>query len=151
MRVKAYRNLNKPGVVYSLIDQKTGRVVGYSSDVILQNVELRVQPGGRDRVLREQRKNVHAFAVGDLASVEPEESQRLAKSVERSQGPWEFIRYNPYLFTTFVRAADEMPISEADWVRLNDNGAQAILDMAPAYRRNSRRPSRIYVEEMAFW
>jgi hypothetical protein len=41
-----------------------GRIVGYAEAVILTDVEFRVRESGRQRVLRERRKNVHAFVVG---------------------------------------------------------------------------------------
>jgi hypothetical protein len=69
MRVRCYLNIHKTRAegrpVYSLQDAKTRRVIAHSPEVNLVNVEFRVSEAGRQRVLREKRKNVHAVCVGD--------------------------------------------------------------------------------------
>jgi hypothetical protein len=111
--VQSYRNLNKPGVVYSIRSKATGHVIGYEPVVTLSDASLRVQQGGRERVLREKRKNVHAFVEGcwdeEMSGPKPEIK----------------IRYNPYLFDSFVRADTLEPVHEADAVTLNEEGAWA--------------------------
>jgi hypothetical protein len=42
-------------------------VISYLDVVALSDVSFVVRPGGRNRVLKEKRKNVHAFAVGTLS------------------------------------------------------------------------------------
>lgn len=64
MRVKAYRNLHKK--CFSIVDLKTGRVFKHQFHVVLRNASFRVSESGRQRVLREKRKNVHAYVVGEL-------------------------------------------------------------------------------------
>ena len=87
-RVKVYRNLHsKGGTLYSVMNSK-GRVIGHVESILLENVKFHVREGGRQRVLREKRKNVHAFVIGDIAgcaSISGEPYQ-LAKPV----------KYNPY-------------------------------------------------------
>jgi len=61
MRVKVYWNLHKK--CFSV--QHKGRVIEYTDHIILVNAEFKVSQAGRARVLREQRKNVHAFVVGE--------------------------------------------------------------------------------------
>lgn len=68
MKVEVYRNLHKNGIVYSIRDQKTKRVIGYSSNLTLKDVKFCVNQTGRERVLREKRKNVHAFIRGTIVS-----------------------------------------------------------------------------------
>ncbi len=48
-------------------DKSTGRVIGYTESVNLEDVEFKVSEAGRQRLLREKRKNVHAFAIGTVA------------------------------------------------------------------------------------
>jgi len=62
-RVEIYRNLHKN--CFSV--RKNGRVVRHVFDhekAYLEDVKFAVQPAGRKKVLREQRKNVHAFIRG---------------------------------------------------------------------------------------
>lgn len=61
MKVKVYWNLHKK--CFSV--QHKGKVIEYTDHIILVNAEFKVSQAGRARVLREQRKNVHAFVVGE--------------------------------------------------------------------------------------
>lgn len=111
--VKAYRNLKfKNEVIYSLMGSD-GRVKGYQPVVLLKDGVFTVRESGRLRVIREKQKNVHAFAEGHLVKTAP------------TRG-WVAIRYNPYLFSTFVRADNEEPVASAAYIRLDANGAAAI-------------------------
>lgn len=77
-------------------------------EVTLSNVEFKVSQKGRERVLREKRKNVHAVIEGDL--------------LHRFRGEHTFkgiATYNPYLMDSF-RIGDE-PIFNARLVNMNDN------------------------------
>lgn len=74
MRVRVYWNLHKD--CYSLLnweprDPNKGRLLRdfpHRYAVELHDVKFVVQPGGRARVLREKRKNVHAYLEGELVS-----------------------------------------------------------------------------------
>jgi hypothetical protein len=126
-RVHAYRNLNVHNEVgWSLRDAKSGLVVAIVPEVILENATLRVSEAGRQRVLKEKRKSVHAWGDGAWAPRGPGPGAR-----------WERIRYNPYVFSTFVRAKDESPVLHARWLRLNEDGAYAVLDAAAPSRRKN--------------
>lgn len=112
--VKAYRNLNiRDHVAYSVMDRKTGKVIAHEPVVVVSQARLLVSESGRQRVLREKRRNVHAFAEGcwEYPADPPHETEK--------------IRYNPYLFGSFVRASDEHPVHEADYVVLDAEGARA--------------------------
>jgi hypothetical protein len=110
--VQSYRNLNQPGVIYSVRSKTTGRVVAHAPRVVMDNAELRVQQGGRARVLREKTKNVHAYVEGCWGE-------------ESRPRPATKIRYNPYLFESFVRADTLEPVHEAESVVLDEEGAWA--------------------------
>jgi hypothetical protein len=155
-RVKVYRNLHKKGVVYSIKgrDRKTEteKVLGYADDILLQNIEFRVQEGGRLKVLATGEKKVHAFAVGDVVSVDEAEIARMVKHLAASEGPWEQIRYNPKTLTTFVRAADSAPIFEALYARASGNGVSAISNLPRLAQPNvSAAMRRKIVDEMELW
>jgi hypothetical protein len=63
-RVMVYWNLNKK--CFSLKSTKTGKVVAHRQQVTVFNATTKVSEAGRQRVLREKRKNVHAGIVGDV-------------------------------------------------------------------------------------
>lgn len=89
-RVKVYRNLHRGG--YSIVDAKSGLVLGYDEEVTLFMATFSVSEAGRQRVLREKQKNVHAYVVGTFA-----ERTGTRKNYE--------AYYNPYRTETFVRRA----------------------------------------------
>lgn len=70
MKVDVYKNLNKSREmgkpIYSIRDPKTKRVICWTDKVFLSSVEFIVSKSGRNRVLREKRKNVHAFVRGSI-------------------------------------------------------------------------------------
>ena len=87
MRVKVYWNLHRK--CWSV--QYRGRVVCHARRVELWNATGKVSEPGRQRVLRERKKNVHAFLVG-----EPVESGPGMRYGETEQ-----VFYNPYKFDAF--------------------------------------------------
>ena len=108
MRVQVYRNLHKSfgkHAVYSLRDKKTRRVVDHQSFIILRDCKFHVSPAGRERVLRERRKNVHAWIEGDLMlyGAEVMSTIRLIHSGV-FDATLEGVLYNPYRYDQFQRA-----------------------------------------------
>ena len=90
MRVQVYRNLHKD--CWSVKCKKTKKVIMHKETVLLENCKFVVQQGGRDRVLREKRKNVHAFVEGDLVN-----TVSMTTFLEGI-----FIKYNPYKNSQFT-------------------------------------------------
>ncbi len=103
-RVKVYRNITKQ--CYSVM--RDGHVVAHVDSIVLKNVEFRVSQAGRERVLRERRKNVHAFIVGQVSM-----DEALDKGTR--------ISYNPYVAPSFMEAGQ--PIHAAAVVHLTPKGA----------------------------
>ena len=89
MKVFVYYNLHKH--TWSIRNVSTGLVIGHSDTVLLANVQGKVSQAGRERVLRDKRKNVHAGIVGELVHTGVE-----------GYFPGLQVTYNPYRFTTFV-------------------------------------------------
>lgn len=114
MRVFVYWNLHK-GVwsVKALEGPQKGRVIAHRTDVMIYNAHFRVSEAGRQRVLREKRKNVHAGVVGYWNDA-PLENLRDAFSVT----------YNPYKYRTFVRRDDESSVYYALAVRMEGRSVQ---------------------------
>ena len=109
MRIRVYRNLRRK--CYSI--QADGRVIDYAPTLWLQNVTFLVSEGGRERALREGRRNVHAYAVGEVC----EDPGISAQGSE--------VRYNPFRWRTFVDARTHKPIRSAAFVYLGLNGVYA--------------------------
>lgn len=107
-RVFVYFNLHK--LVFSVKDRRTGLVVAHSPTVRLEGAEFRVQEGGRQRVLREHRKNVHAGVCGKVLET-TEEVIVPSGGIE--------ITYNPYKYDSFVTVKDEHPVEGAEAVLLS--------------------------------
>ena len=87
MKVKVYKNLTKN--TWSIQDYKTRKVIGYSENIRLEDAKFVVSKSGRQRVLREGKKYVHAFVVGELV-----DTWNLTESFEE-------VRYNPHIFDAF--------------------------------------------------
>jgi hypothetical protein len=111
-RVRIYRNLRKQ--CFSVLLR--GRVVAHCYCAVLTDVEFRVSPAGRARVLREKRKNVHAFAIGTV----------VGPDCLRSGDGLRRITYNPYKAGTFTDAAG-CPVYRASMVLLYDFGIRAVV------------------------
>lgn len=101
-RVKVYRNLHLPGFysVVSMSGDDYGRVIGYVTAITLRDVAFRVSESGRQRVITERRKNVHAFVVGivESAGTDPTEEYEGGVGMDR-------VTYNPYRFGRFFLSA----------------------------------------------
>ena len=95
--IRCYRNLHT-----GLWSVKQGIVRFHTSEIVLTNARFVVNEVGRQRVLREQRKNVHAYVVGYIYP------------------PVSFIGeevyYNPYTCSNFM--IGEMPVLRASMARL---------------------------------
>lgn len=121
-KVKAYWNLHKD--VWSLValdGPDKGRVLGHCPRLGLLNAKFVVSESGRQRVIREKKKNVHAFAIGRLLSA-PDCHLKI-------QFPVRPLSYNPYKAAHFVVRASGEPIHGTD-VLLLDEGGRATASAA---------------------
>ncbi|OBX64310.1 hypothetical protein A9299_09900 [Moraxella osloensis] len=60
--VKVYKNLHNG--MFSI--QQEGKIIGHAKNVCLKNVSFKVSETGRQRVIKEKQKNVHAFVIGEV-------------------------------------------------------------------------------------
>jgi hypothetical protein len=81
-------------------------VIQHVQTAVLENVQFKVNPGGRARVLLEKQKNVHAFVVAEQVKLDDHE------------GVLEQIKYNPYKGPSFMLG--EEPIFSARKVLLKE-------------------------------
>lgn len=65
MKVRIYYNFHKK--LFSVQEKVNGswKVVEYTKEIFLRNATFKVSEAGRQRVLKEKRKNVHAFILGE--------------------------------------------------------------------------------------
>jgi hypothetical protein len=114
MRVFVYFNLHKKCFsIKALEGDRKGRVVAHSNTVLLEGCKLLVSEAGRQRVLREKRKNVHAGVSGTWINY----------CTNRANNAFDFISmigrqvtYNPYKYDSFVIKATEQSVDKADVV-----------------------------------
>lgn len=93
MKVYVYRNLHKNCFsIKALEGANKGRVIMHTDKVSLYDVTFKVSEKGRQRVLRQKKKYVHAGVVGHIL-----DGQWQAKDVAK----FSKIRYNPYETETF--------------------------------------------------
>ena len=95
--VSVYYNLHKK----CLSMRVKGVVIDHPHAIILKNVKFRVQPAGRAKVLKEKRKNVHAFVCGQL--VETYGPTTPWHSRKKIFSPDFQVVYNPYKHKTFIK------------------------------------------------
>jgi len=107
MKVFVYFNLRRHCFsIKALEGPQRGRVVHRAMDVVLFNPVFKVSEAGRQRVLRERTKNVHAGVVGDW---DPEQ-YKPARTVELWTTGGRAVTYNPYRFASFVFRTCETPV-----------------------------------------
>ncbi len=98
-KVEIYRNLRKK--CYSI--RQKGKVIaylGFTNELILRGVKFVVQPAGRDRVRRENKKNVHAFVRGTVIRTGGLEREGILRRCGR------MVRYDPYTMDSFEATQD---------------------------------------------
>ena len=110
MKVFVYFNLHKKTwSVKALEGEKKGLVVAHRDKLVLLMSKFKVSEAGRQRVLKEKRKNVHAGVVGEWFDYVESEFDNLAESFQK-------ITYNPYKAGTFVVRDNNSPVSTANCV-----------------------------------
>ena len=112
-KVRVYWNLHKK--CWSIQDTKTNRVIDHTFALNLVDAKFVVQQGGKERVRREGRKNVHAFVVGTVDEEQP--------MVGSHNGAVK-VTYNPYRDDTFVdvHCENHTPVTNAFIVTLGAYG-----------------------------
>ena len=101
MKVFVYFNLHKKvWSIKALEGERKGRVIAHKEFVILGDAKAKVSEAGRQRVLRERKKNVHAGLVGEWLN-EVEGKLLDASLLDDCINP-HMVVYNPYKYATFV-------------------------------------------------
>lgn len=110
MKTFIYYNLHKKcWSLKSLDGSNKGRVYKHCDEVYVENVVFKVSEAGRQRVLREKQKNVHAGVVGYVKTFE---NLDLTNCIS--------LTYDPYKYSSFVIRDSLQPIYCADKVFMKD-------------------------------
>ena len=108
---KVYYNLHLH--TYSILgwdaDKNGWRLKEYADNLVLLDVEFKVSESGRQRVIKEKRKNVHAFAIAK--KVYPIPFDRVTALMEMRS--YRSATYNPYLYDSFVDRATKEKIKNS--------------------------------------
>lgn len=113
-----YFNLHKN--VFSV--KYKGKVIAHLTNFYGKDCEFRVSEKGRERVLKEKKKNVHAYVVCSTFIDTP----LLSKLYLENQGK---VKYNPYAGPTFVNESGDT-VKRADWVHFELINDKPSLTMA---------------------
>ena len=135
MKVFVYWNLHKNvWSVKAMSGELKGKVVAHSDRVTLFNATPKVSQAGRLRVIKEQRKNVHAGIVGYVTALGGNFDMKyglnvndikchgdsmdaiLSVSLESRQ-----LYYNPYCVEQFVYADSTEPFVDSKLVLLSND------------------------------
>lgn len=113
MRVICYKNLRRGDWSIALPRGRNGlgrgQVIDHKASVILADVTLHVEECGRQRVVRNKCREVHAWAVGELVEAVP-----VGMATRE-------ITYNPYRCGTFT-TRDGVPIERCAAVEFTATG-----------------------------
>ena len=104
-----YKNLHKD--CWSAKSTKTGLLLFHCNSLLLKNATFKVSKKGRQRVLANRSKNVHAGVVGTVCIANYEEDRFKER-----------VRYNPYETETFVMDCNNNAIYEAELVYFSKQG-----------------------------
>jgi hypothetical protein len=124
-KIEVYRNLHKK--CFSV--RHKGKVIYHLKDneqLSLTNVKFVVQPAGRAKVLREKRKNVHAFVRGEF------NAHSMFSTTELYFAPFDSLdfliaTYNPYKSNRFqvVLKGEDRSIGSSSGVLIREGKVYA--------------------------
>ena len=109
--VHVYYNLHQGG--FSIRDKKTGLVVAYAQTLKLENAIFKVSEKGRQHVIREKRKRVHAFVEGEFVWGDHELPEL---------SDYQEVYYNPYITPFFTIVETNAAVYEAQETILKGKG-----------------------------
>ena len=112
---KVYKNLHNNK--WSVMDVETGLVCGHADSVTLVDASTKISQAGRNRVLLERKKNVHAFIVGSVVALGGFQSFKGRNVIVKDCGVDHImldtlvsITYNPYKYDNFVVKSTEQVV-----------------------------------------
>lgn len=118
MDVDVYRNLQTG--TYSARSRETdsyGTVIAHPESVVVKDATLVVNEAGRQRVVEQNRKNVHAYVRGEVGN---------PQTIPTNPTEIVPITYDPYTFEQFVHTKTKHPIESAEFVLCHPDSVYAI-------------------------
>ncbi len=109
-RVQVYYNLHKK----CLSIRHKGKVIEHAQEVTLTDARFHVQQAGRERVLKQKRKNVHAYVSGKL-----KESFWFTQAPKYIWTAKQRVTYNPYKYKNFVDKKTLKSVASAEVVHIS--------------------------------
>ena len=109
-RVQVYYNLHKK----CLSVRHKGKVIEHAQEVTLTDARFHVQQAGRERVLKQKRKNVHAYISGKL-----KETFWFKQAPKYIWTAKQHVTYNPYKYKNFVNKKTLKPVASAEVVHIS--------------------------------
>lgn len=97
-KVMVYKNLHNG----MLSVKQDGLVVAHVEAITLSPAMFKVNESGRQRVIKEKKKNVHAYVVGYVDDI------NVTLDVNDSTP----VSYNPYKFSYFYEKTTQKPVSQ---------------------------------------
>jgi hypothetical protein len=119
MKAAVYWNLHKD--IFSIQSREAsgyGKVVAHTDSVVVAQPRFVVRQAGREKVLRDKSKNVHAFVVG-----------KIEYDMFFSLGKGRLITYNPYKYKSFVFADTKEPITKGVLVQLRTHENKPVMEL----------------------
>jgi hypothetical protein len=111
--VQVYRNLHNG--MWSV--RQGGIVRIHTNYICLSHAEFKVGEKGRQRVLREKKKNVHAYVKGFI--IAPSQIDDGYCSDEDLPLVWSAIGYNPYYAGYFYEKENMVSVDKAEYVDMD--------------------------------
>jgi len=108
--VRIYRNLNNGQMSIQKKIEKSWKVIAHVKDIVLENAIFYVSETGRQRVIRDKRKNVHAWSEAKVVG----ESIVKTSTLDR-------VHYCPYRQSHFTREGSDSRLDKADLLIVIDN------------------------------
>ena len=109
-RVQVYYNLHKK----CLSIRHKGKVIEHAQEVTLTDARFHVQQAGRERVLKQKRKNVHAYISGKL-----KETFWFTQAPKYIWTAKQHVTYNHYKHKSFVNKKTLKPVASAEVVHIS--------------------------------
>ena len=125
--VRIYRNLNNFRMSLQVKQGKSWIVVGHVTEAVIQSVTFKVQESGRQRVLRDRQKNVHAWGQGTLVA---QCDDAILATID--------LAYDPYQNTSFVQRGTSHPIVACQYLVVRNN---QVFVSADAVKSSAEQPN----------
>jgi hypothetical protein len=117
-KVMVHYNLNK----HTFSITYKNKLITHADHIKLNDVEFRVRPGGRNRVLEDKRKNVHAFVIGTLLEYCKYPCESLPNETNNN-----IVTYDPYKYSSYVMKDTKEPIYNVGGVEMINSGNKIFI------------------------